>query len=321
VTIVCDDVGQAGLVMEHSWGDGSVMQLPVSLMHHWGTAFEQCTDADDSTTVAHVVPTADLYYWISFDLVEPVRGAIRQANTEHRGNINAVAIAFCSLPDAGAMAIKTTCRTSPDAFMHTAFHLSQQEVFGDVRSTYASLLMKKYHHGRTETFRTVLDDTHKVIQAVGKAQLGRSSVHAQTAMAALTKAHSARIERCRQGFGFHRHAMCLRFALATLATSHHHQPRHPSAPTSVLEGRAEIAALLSHESFRELGTDYLSTSSINYLGVDFFAFGPVTKNGLGIGYSIFDTSINLVITSFTSIERRVILATTSGGATLVLMPQ
>ena len=52
------------------------------------------------------------------------------------------------------------------------------------------------------------------------------------------------------------------------------------------------------EGYRALRCDLLSTSSVTSAYIDYFGFGPVMANGLGIGYGLKTDALHMMVSSY-----------------------
>jgi hypothetical protein len=167
--------------------------------------------------------------------------------------------------------------------------------------------MKKFHHGRTETLRTVFDETQALVRCMKED--ARPAIVRQ-AMANLTKAHGSRIQQCRSGMGYHRHFTSFR------AVHQHTVDRLTQQlnASTTDERRRRIERWLraaeevqrewiGAQAIRELASDYLSTSAIAFPGVNYFSFGAVLPDGIGVGYSPFPNELRFSIAAFTYNKR------------------
>jgi carnitine O-acetyltransferase len=60
----------------------------------------------------------------------------------------------------------------------------------------------------------------------------------------------------------------------------------------------ELPSFFTDPSYSKLMTSVISTSNVTADSLDLFGFGPVTLNGLGIGYSLKKDRITINITAF-----------------------
>ena len=60
----------------------------------------------------------------------------------------------------------------------------------------------------------------------------------------------------------------------------------------------ELPAFFEDPSYSKLMTSVISTSNVTADSLELFGFGPVTSNGLGLGYSLKNDRITINITAF-----------------------
>ncbi|RNF02294.1 putative carnitine O-palmitoyltransferase [Trypanosoma rangeli] len=306
VAYIVDPAGGASCNIEHSWGDGSTMLLVCGMIAHYSQSFCKQDFALNQTTWMNVLPDHAAHVKpVHFGpLSKDILKAIMECRQAHHRRVNETELTVRHVCSIGTSEVKRFCRVSPDAFVHAAFHLAQQRVFGDQRSTYCALLMKKYHHGRTETLRTVTHATQAVADAVTCAR-NKKTFNAAVA-AALQKAsqeHYRRITVCRAGNGFHRAVTLLRRlhdeARERLTSEASSPCTHPFAKAS-----ATVEALFFESSaLRELSYNYLSTSNISGSGILAFCFTATHPDGIGIGYSLFPDHLTFSFSVFKNCGR------------------
>ncbi|ORC86639.1 putative carnitine O-palmitoyltransferase [Trypanosoma theileri] len=305
VMYTVDPSGGASCNMEHSWGDGGTMILVCSTIHHYATSLINekltvkriegliCSDYSD-----HVKP-------VCFGtLSNTVLKSIANTRCDHQKRVEQTELTVRHIRAFGTNEIKKNCRVSPDAFVHAAFHLAQRRLFGDQRSTYCALMMKKYHHGRTETLRTVTRATQELalmMESVDNKNIFNSSIAA--ALQKSSKEHRKRISVCRAGQGFHR--------AATLLRRLHNEVRErlqcmekTNVDMKLVQAAESVESyFFASSALKELSSDYLSTSNITANGISSFSFAATHPNGVGIGYSLFPKILTFTCSSYKSFAR------------------
>ncbi|RNF13723.1 putative carnitine O-palmitoyltransferase [Trypanosoma conorhini] len=307
VTYTVDPAGGSSCNMEHSWGDGSTMLLVCGMIAYYSRSLckEDFALNKKNTWMSLLPDDAARVKPVHFgSLSKGVLDAITACRQSHQRHVNETELTVRHIRAVGTNEIKRHCRVSPDAFVHAAFHLAQRRLFGDQRSTYCALLMKKYHHGRTETLRTVTQATQAVANAVSSAE-NKMTFNAAVA-AALQKAsqeHYRRITVCRAGKGLHR-------ALTLLRRLHDEAKQRLTPAGSTPCTHAFTTALASVEArffessaLRELSSDYLSTSNMSGSGILAFCFAATHPDGIGIGYSLFPDRLTFSFSALKSCAR------------------
>ncbi|KAH9599955.1 Choline/carnitine acyltransferase domain [Trypanosoma melophagium] len=308
VMYIIDPSGSASCNMEHSWGDGGTMVLVCSTIHHYITSL--IIENLPVKGMGGLLCSDDSLYVkpVSFgSLSNTVLEAIANTRCIHQQKVEQTKLTVRHIRTFGTNEIKKNCRVSPDAFMHAAFHLAQHRFFGDQRSTYCALMMKKYHHGRTETLRTVTQVTQElalIIESVNDKNIYNSSIAA--ILQKSSKEHRRRISVCRSGQGFHR--------AATLLRRLHNEVRERlqyveplNFEIKMVQAAAAVEAyFFASSALKELSSDYLSTSNITANGISSFSFAATHPNGLGIGYSLFPKSLTFTCSSYNNFARPIL---------------
>ncbi|KEG09669.1 putative carnitine O-palmitoyltransferase [Trypanosoma grayi] len=315
VVYTVNPAGDACCNMEHSWGDGSSMTVVSSSIYYYAASLckEHITPQklEEMRVLDHVAHVKA----VSFGpLSSSALHAIAEARRVHLQQVDQVDMTERCIRAFGTNEIKKHCRVSPDSFMHAAFHLAQRRLFGDQRSTYCALLMKKYHHGRTETLRTVTLATQALADAVQSLPNTHTfSPKVAEALQNVSKEHRRRILSCREGQGFHRTATLLR-RLHNEVRERLQYGESSHFSFDIAQASAAVDAFFfTSPAYRELTSDYLSTSNITAVGIASFAFTVTHPDGVGIGYSLF--SDHLAFTSSSSKAfARPLRGSASGGA-------
>ncbi|KAG5456996.1 MAG: Choline/Carnitine o-acyltransferase-domain-containing protein, partial [Olpidium bornovanus] len=166
-----------------------------------------------------------------------------------------------------------TLKVSPDSFCQMAIQLAWYKMRGTWVSTYESAGMRGFGWGRTETCRTVSDESVEFVIAMEstdlpaetKARLARRAIGAQ----------SAYMASCLKGCGIDRHLLGLRLSLL------------PTEPTpSIFVDPAY--ALSSHWT--------LSTSQIPSDFFEGYGWSEVVPDGFGVAYMVKGNSLRFNVT-------------------------
>lgn len=162
-----------------------------------------------------------------------------------------------------------------------AFQLAYYKLYKRTDSTYESASTKKFVSGRTETLRSVTNES----VSFTKTWSDPSSSKAQKieALKNATEAHLRRANLAKNGYGVDRHL----FALRNLAIQK--QQRLP---------RYTMPSLFTDPTYYAMCSNILSTSNVSSPVFDLFGFGPVISNGLGLAYNIHNDALRFNVTSF-----------------------
>ncbi|KAL9940854.1 hypothetical protein V8E36_000342 [Tilletia maclaganii] len=215
----------------------------------------------------------------------------------------------------------TRHRFSPDAFVQMAFQAAYFALYGRAATTYEPAMVKQFLRGRTEAIRTVqkhsVDFTRTWFQpasslsstasdegasakrrstgsgsGTGPARPTTSSSgrRPEECIAALRKAcegHTKLTRECSRGLGHDRHLYALL------------QVWKKNQAESVGKGGKgeDMPALFRDGGWQTLNTTIISTSNCGNPALRLFGFGPVSPQGLGLGYIIKDNEIAICASS------------------------
>lgn len=170
--------------------------------------------------------------------------------------------------------------TSPDAFLQIAFQIAQYQVFGKLRSSYEAISVRGFAQGRTEAARGSTADALALAIALHKETPPEKLLELYHEA---ERSHIARLKRCQRGLGVERHMSGLRamFDLYGKAL-----------------GMEKAPAIFSDPGWNTLKRDAVSTSGIGAPFIRFFGFGPVVRDGFGVGYAPDAGATGLMVTAY-----------------------
>ena len=262
--LIVDNSGRMGICFEHSYSDGT----------GWGR-FIRDVMMDAHGKVSLEVPTVSAK-------PGPLKELKWALGPDTSASINKAILAYDKLTSSVEVrSIRSTvfgkdqCKAwklSPDAVAQMAYQIVYRMMHGKMAATYEACATRKFFHGRTETIRTVTPEASKLVEAVAKYKGG-----AKACLDAAAAAHGNVAKAAAGGLGCDRHLM----ALTKLAEKQ--GITHP-ALTDPVTARAKDWVL--------------STSNGSQPYIDLFGFGPVTKEGYGIGYIIEKDQMSFTVTSF-----------------------
>lgn len=160
-------------------------------------------------------------------------------------------------------------RISPDAYFHIALQVAQYKTFGKIRSTYEPVAVRNFRQGRTECARSSSLEKAEFVKAFNEKTVSTSELYDLLQKAA--NAHVDRIKDCQMGHGVERHL----FGLAQM-----------QAKFGQELGICELPKLYTDKGYKELKTDFISTSGVGGKYIRHCAFGPQTETGLGMFYTM-----------------------------------
>lgn len=177
---------------------------------------------------------------------------------------------------------------APDAVLQMALQLTHQRLHGFPAPTYESVSTQRFAHGRTETARSC--SAASVAFASSFQWPPRSAEHVQAMrwlLADACKTHVEYVQAAAAGKGVDRHMLGLRAMAAGI----------PGSAGKDSEA-VPLPALFTHPAF-ELSKHWrLSTSNCGGEGISLFGFGPVERDGYGIGYCLTPDSAVLSVTAW-----------------------
>lgn len=178
----------------------------------------------------------------------------------------------------GSTHIKSTFKTSPDAFVQQVFQIAYYALYGKFETTYEPAMTKMFLNGRTEAIRSVSHQSKKFVKSLFDRR-SNDEDRIKLMQEACTE-HSRITKECSMGMGQDRHL----YALYCL-WNESYKDKLPMPP------------LFNDRSWSLINTNVLSTSNCGNPCLATFGFGPVTANGFGIGYIIRDNSVSVVVSS------------------------
>ncbi|OJJ47147.1 hypothetical protein ASPZODRAFT_151694 [Penicilliopsis zonata CBS 506.65] len=273
---IVNNNGSAGFMGEHSMMDGT----PTHRLNDYVNAFiaqgkiESSSSSSNSSGEAGSVrshlpePQA-----LSFHLDEPVLEAIDAAAQFHRKEIAAHELRVQAFQGYGKGLIKKF-KCSPDAYVQMVIQLAYFKMYGVSRPTYESAATRKFQEGRTETTRSVSDESVAFCRAHHDPSVAREEV-VRLFRAALA-AHSKYITDASDGRGVDRHLFGLK---------------------KLLRPGEQIPLLYQDPAFAYSGSWYLSTSQLSSEYFNGYGWSQVIDDGFGIAYMINENSLNFNIVS------------------------
>ncbi|PLN80995.1 acyltransferase ChoActase/COT/CPT [Aspergillus taichungensis] len=262
---IINDNGTAGFMGEHSMMDGS----PTHRLndHLNNLIFNNKIDLSAQAIRSDLPDPRPL----TFHLNGAVEEAIDASGKEHRQQMAAHELRVQAYQGYGKGLIKKF-KCSPDAFVQMIIQLAYFKMYGKNRPTYESASTRKYQEGRTETIRSVSDDSVAFCRAISDANVPRAEVvqKLRTALAA----HSKYTAEAGDGHGADRHLFGLK--------------------KSLREGEP-MPALYEDPSYAYSSSWYLSTSQLSSEFFNGYGWSQVIDDGFGIAYMINENSLNFNI--------------------------
>ncbi|OTA69567.1 acyltransferase ChoActase/COT/CPT [Hypoxylon sp. EC38] len=264
---IVNDNGTSGFIGEHSMMDGT----PTHRLNDYvnDAIFHNKLDFSDPSVRSNLPePVA-----IKFEVTKEVQGEIDRAVKDFNEVIGQHQLAVQAYQAYGKGLIKKF-KFSPDAYVQMIIQLAYYKMYGKNRPTYESAATRRFQQGRTETCRTVSDESVAFCNAMND-----PAVSDQDRIEAFRKAVAAHIEyisAASDGKGVDRHLFGLK---------------------KLLEPGQELPSIYKDPAYTYSSSWYLSTSQLSSEYFNGYGWSQVIDAGFGIAYMINENSINFNIVS------------------------
>jgi carnitine O-acetyltransferase len=253
---IVNDNGTAGFMGEHSMMDGT----PTHRLndHVNNLIFNKKIDLSAKSVRAELPdPKA-----IRFHLNDESSEAIDIAAQYHRKQIASHELVVQAYQGYGKGLIKKF-KCSPDAYVQMLIQLAYFKMYGKNRPTYESASTRKFQEGRTETTRTVSDESTAFCKAHHDTNTPREEV-VKLFRAALAQ-HTKYTMDASDGRGVDRHLFGLK---------------------KLLQPGEKLPALYEDPAFAYSGSWYISSSQLSSEYFNGYGWSQVIDDGFGIAYMI-----------------------------------
>ncbi|MDK2958392.1 MAG: carnitine O-acetyltransferase [Synergistaceae bacterium] len=246
--------GQAGINFEHASRDGT----------HMGRLVKEILSRAPSVTgrASGLPAPARLDFALSDECRDFLDGIPEKARALSNSRVQAV-FRFDAF---GTDAVKEG-NVSPDAFVQIAMLMAAEELWGERRSVYESVQLRRFAGGRTEGTRPL---TREAADFIDGFRSGRESSGALRRMLfEAQRAHRERIRECLEGRGVEGHLHLLRGLWKERGWE---------------LGLKEEPALFRSPAWEKLTSCPVSSSTTPGEGFALAGYGPVQPGGLGVRY-------------------------------------
>eukprot|EP01120_Amphizonella_sp_Union-15-10_P006738 TRINITY_DN2206_c0_g1_i1.p1 TRINITY_DN2206_c0_g1~~TRINITY_DN2206_c0_g1_i1.p1 ORF type:complete len:465 (+),score=48.62 TRINITY_DN2206_c0_g1_i1:492-1886(+) len=279
--IICQN-GKSGINMEHTGMDGhTVLRYATDIYNH--SVRNRCTSPITPSSSSTMPQPVTKTKWVKLEWVIPssVKAGIERAGRKINKFISTTSTEVLHFTGYGRRFIMNH-KMSPDALIQMSFQLAYYKLHAKLAgSTYESVMVKGFYHGRTECCRTLTPEVVRFIETFS--DITATPVQQIQALKRAVKQHGSVIKACKTGNGVDRHL----YGLFWL--SKQQQQRYPGY---------ELPEIFNDVGWSRLRHDVLSTSNCGGYALSLFGFGPVVDDGFGIGYIIKDSCMHFNITSF-----------------------
>ncbi|KAJ9607140.1 Carnitine O-acetyltransferase mitochondrial [Cladophialophora chaetospira] len=264
---IVNDNGTAGFVGEHSMMDGTpthrLCDTVNALIVHNKLDFENPSTRSDLPD-----PVA-----LKFETNAAVLDDLATAQAQFRQVIASHELRVQAYQGYGKGLIKKF-KCSPDAYVQMIIQLAYHKMYGKNRPTYESAATRKYQHGRTETTRTVSDESVAFCNAMADPSISREET--ETLFRAAVQAHVKYTADASDGYGVDRHLFGLK---------------------KLLQEGEETPEIFKDPAYTYSSTWYISSSQLSSEYFNGYGWSQVIDQGWGIAYMINENSIQFNIVS------------------------
>ena len=257
---IINDNGTAGFMGEHSMMDGTpthrLCDTVNALIVHNRLDF-------DNPSIRSSLPEPTP---LPFDTTPQVLDDLASAGAHFASVIASHELKVQAYQGYGKGLIKKF-KCSPDAYVQMVIQLAYHKMYGKNRPTYESAATRKYQQGRTETTRTVSDDSVAFCEAMANPDVGEKEC--EKLFRAAVVAHVKYTLDASDGYGVDRHL----FGLKKL----------------VREGEP-MPEIFTDPAYTYSATWYISSSQLSSEYFNGYGWSQVIDQGWGIAYMINENS-------------------------------
>lgn len=253
---IVNDNGTSGFMGEHSMMDGT----PTHRLNDYinDLIFNNKIDLS-ATSVRSNLPEPQV---VKFDVTPDVQKEIDRAITDFRTVIGQHQLAVQAFQGYGKGLIKKF-KCSPDAYVQMIIQLAYFKMYGKNRPTYESAAVRRFQLGRTETCRTVSEDSTAWCKSMSDASVD-DKTRIELFHAAI-KSHIEYISSASDGKGVDRHLFGLK---------------------KLLQPGEEVPAIYQDPAFGYSSSWYISSSQLSSEFFNGYGWSQVIDGGFGIAYMI-----------------------------------
>ena len=264
LNVVVTNDARIGVNGEHSPCDALVPALAADYAAHREPATDPPGAVSSDLKVVHLKWTVDA------DILQ----GLKDAQTYITKTIRDSDLHVVHFTQYGADFIKKVAKVSPDAYIQMCLQLVFYRLHGTHTAVYETISTRKFLHGRTETCRSLSNESKAFVVAFDDHR--QTPVQKHDALIRAAKRHGEYLDMGGNGLGVDRHLLGLRLCLE----------------------KGESSELFTHPMFSKSSKWRLSTSALfaSDMGVG-TGFGAVYPDGYGMNYSIGDRVIKMGVES------------------------
>jgi carnitine O-acetyltransferase len=254
--LIINDNGTAGFMGEHSMMDGTPTHRFCDYLN--GLIFQNKLDFSDPNIRSNLPDPKP----VKFVVTKEVQDEISRAEKDFRDVIGSHELRVQAYQGYGKGLIKKF-KCSPDAYVQMVIQLAYHKMYGKNRPTYESAAVRKFQLGRTETTRTVSDDS--VAWTSAMANPDSDDATRVTLLRKAINAHVKYIGDASDGHGVDRHLFGLK----------------------QLIGKGEpIPTVFKDPAYSYSSSWYISSSQLSSEWFNGYGWSQVIDEGFGIAYMI-----------------------------------
>ncbi|KAH0843521.1 hypothetical protein AYO21_07201 [Fonsecaea monophora] len=267
IQFIINDNGTAGFMGEHSMMDGTpthrLCDTVNALITHNKLDFDNPSVRSDLPD-----PVA-----LKFETSAAVLDDLAAAQSQFRQVIGAHDLRVQAYQGYGKGLIKKF-KCSPDAYVQMVIQLAYHKMYGKNRPTYESAATRKYQLGRTETTRTVSDESVAFCNAMADPSVSREET--ERLFRAAVQAHVQYTADASDGYGVDRHLFGLK---------------------KLIQPGEETPEVFTDPAYTYSSTWYISSSQLSSEYFNGYGWSQVVDQGWGIAYMINENSLQFNIVS------------------------
>ncbi|MCJ1309293.1 Carnitine O-acetyltransferase mitochondrial [Agyrium rufum] len=265
--LIVNDNGTSGFIGEHSMMDGTTTHR----LNDYTNMLIFTNKLDlSSTSIRSDLPEPQA---LNFHIDDMVRKDIAQATADFDAVIGQHELKVQAYQGYGKGLIKRF-KCSPDACIQMIIQLAYHKFYGINRPTYESATTRRFQQGRTETCRSVSDESVAFCEGMADPEI--TPEECRKRFRAAVDAHVKYISAASDGKGVDRHLFGLKKCLQ--------------------EGE-QVPEIFTDKAYAYSGKWFLSTSQLSSEYFNGYGWSQVVDEGYGIAYMINEESIQFNIVS------------------------
>eukprot|EP01119_Soliformovum_irregulare_P002656 TRINITY_DN1290_c0_g1_i2.p1 TRINITY_DN1290_c0_g1~~TRINITY_DN1290_c0_g1_i2.p1 ORF type:complete len:712 (-),score=129.16 TRINITY_DN1290_c0_g1_i2:41-2176(-) len=253
--------------VDHTWSDASVMVHVFDFVFSVESSVDHWVKTPTDDSLPHPKP-------LQWNLTSEFEANVHQAQAKLNQLAQSVELHVEKFQPYGKGLIKKF-NMSPDAFCQIALQLAYYRMHERIVLAYESAATVRYHHGRTETVRSVSNESAKFVRMMADPNV--TSAQKLAALQAAVKKQTRLMRAATNGDGVDRHLMGLRILAAATQT-----------PAPIFEDPAYNLKFV------------LSTSQTPATATLGGGFAPIAEEGYGVSYVVAEDRLWFHISSYSA---------------------